>query len=52
MHYWLSMLCWYVLTETTAQTVESRAKDMKRPQTQDGLDSERGGGDNEQKRGS
>ncbi|XP_045175493.2 serine/threonine-protein kinase PLK1-like [Mercenaria mercenaria] len=37
--------------KTTAQTIESRAKDQKRPMTQDGLLAERGGGDEGQKRG-
>ncbi|XP_060561432.1 serine/threonine-protein kinase PLK1-like [Ruditapes philippinarum] len=36
--------------KTTAQTIESRAKDQKRPMTQDGLLAERGGGDVGQKR--
>jgi hypothetical protein len=40
-----------MFTETTAQTIESRAKDQKRPMTQDGLLAERGGGDVGQKRG-
>lgn len=39
------------LTETTAQTIESRVKDQKRPMTQEGLIAERGGGDEGQKRG-
>ena len=40
-----------MFTETTAQTIESRVKDQKRPLTQDGLLAERGGGDEGQKRG-
>lgn len=40
------------LSESAGQTIESRTKDQKRPPTQDGLDSERGAGDNEQKRSS
>lgn len=40
------------VSETSAQTIEQRAKDLKRPQTCDGFETERGAGDNEQKRSS